>query len=69
MGLEHCLLQRRNYAEVGSGQRDYAWAIILIACEQREEDRSAVSSFGAARSPNWTLSILGERTLLAICVW
>lgn len=71
MGLEHLFYCTADaYAEALQCQRDYGVGIHTHACEQREEDQAVEQHFGRRSIAQLDhYGILGERTLLAHCVW
>ncbi|KAA0694128.1 amidohydrolase [Halopseudomonas laoshanensis] len=71
MGLEHLFYCTADaYAEALQCQRDYGVGIHTHACEQREEDQAVEEHFGRRSIAQLDhYGILGERTLLAHCVW
>ena len=71
MGLEHLFYCTADaYAEARQCQRDYGVGIHTHACEQREEDQAVEQHFGRRSIAQLDhYGILGERTLLAHCVW
>ena len=71
MGLEHLFYCTADaYAEAVQCQRDYGVGIHTHACEQREEDQAVEQHFGRRSIAQLDhYGILGERTLLAHCVW
>tara|TARA_R110002051_G_scaffold16719_3_gene50059 strand:+ start:125072 stop:126418 length:1347 start_codon:yes stop_codon:yes gene_type:complete len=71
MGLEHLFYCTADaYAEALQCQQDYGVGIHTHACEQREEDQAVEQHFGRRSIAQLDhYGILGERTLLAHCVW
>ena len=71
MGLEHLFYCTADaYTQALQAQRDYGVGIHTHACEQREEDQAVERHFGRRSIAQLDhYGILGERTLLAHCVW
>tara|TARA_B100001059_G_C17806261_1_gene569329 strand:- start:392 stop:1762 length:1371 start_codon:yes stop_codon:yes gene_type:complete len=71
MGLEHLFYCTPDaYREALKCQQDYGVGIHTHACEQKEEDDAVSTHFGRRSIAQLDhYGILGERTLLAHCVW
>ena len=71
MGLEHLFYCTADaYREALECQAEYGVGIHTHACEQKEEDEAVRAHFGRRSIAQLDhYGILGERTLLAHCVW
>jgi len=71
MGLEHLFYCTADaYREALECQAEYGVGIHTHACEQKEEDDAVSAHFGRRSIAQLDhYGILGERTLLAHCVW
>ena len=71
MGLEHLFYcSPKAYAHARDCARDYGIGIHTHACEQKEEEQAVLQHFGKRSIPMLDqMGILGEKTLIAHCVW
>lgn len=71
MGLEHLFYcTREAYVHARECAREYGIGIHTHASEQREEEAAVLQRFGKRSIPMLDeMGVLGERTLIAHCVW
>ncbi|MBZ2169334.1 amidohydrolase family protein [Marinobacter sp. F4216] len=71
MGLEHLFYCTEDaYREAVQLSKEYGVGIHTHACEQKEEEQAVTAEFGRrSLAVLDSYGILGERTLLAHCVW